>query len=273
MKIVHFHDGLGNQIFTYLFYLYTKETRASESIFITKYSQTLHTHHGFELTKVFRINDLRENPLITLLGILDSIIIRKPTLRKHITNLSAYKRYVSSNILKAYWMNQKYYRHSNLQKTLQFRTEGLSAESIEMAKLIEDNTSVAIHIRRGDYLNADHTEQFGGCCTEEYYRKSIAYIKALHPEAKLYFFSDDMDWVRQNMAYEDSVYVDFNRGNDSWQDMYLMSLCRHHIIANSTFSYWGAMLATDRPEHIVIAPKKWYIWKDPDIFPEDWIRF
>lgn len=86
-----------------------------------------------------------------------------------------------------------------------------------------------------------------------------------------FLFSDDPAWVKENISVENAVVVNWNQGADSWQDMYLMSLCRHHIIANSSFSWWGAWL-NPREDKLVIAPYRWYNDRiAPDILPEGWI--
>ena len=86
-------------------------------------------------------------------------------------------------------------------------------------------------------------------------------------------FSDDIEWVKSNLHYADMTFVDWNTGEDSWQDMYIMSQCKYNIIANSTFSWWGAWL-NNTPDKIVIAPKQWMKeeTKRSDIIPETWIR-
>jgi hypothetical protein len=124
--------------------------------------------------------------------------------------------------------------------------------------------SVAVHIRRGDYLTPANQELFGGICTDEYYKAAIDYISQRHPQAKLYYFSDDSDFIHERFfekgrkkphggGIADYEIVDWNKGADSLYDMYLMSNCRHVICANSTFSFWGARLAT-HPGKIIVRP-------------------
>ena len=91
---------------------------------------------------------------------------------------------------------------------------------------------------------------------------------------KFIFFSNDMEWVKRNYNIENAIYVNstlFDNYQD-WYDMYLMSMCKHNIIANSTFSWWGAWLNSNK-EKIVIAPNKWVNLCDyKDIYPDDWIK-
>lgn len=87
-----------------------------------------------------------------------------------------------------------------------------------------------------------------------------------------YVFSDDIEWVKQNLSLQNACYIDWNKGNDSWQDMMLMSCCRNHIICNSTFSWWGAWL-NPRKDKIVIVPSRWFMKEEmPYIYPKEWIK-
>jgi hypothetical protein len=95
---------------------------------------------------------------------------------------------------------------------------------------------------------------------------------SINTRAKFYVFSNDIDWVKQNLNIANVAYIDFNQGKDSWQDMMLMSHCRHNVICNSSFSWWGAWL-NPNPEKVVIAPKRWYSdIEAPYITPNSWIR-
>ena len=113
---------------------------------------------------------------------------------------------------------------------------------------------------------------YGGLCTVEYYENAIRYVRERYPQAVFYVFSDDLDWVRENIPSAGKmVFVDWNRGKDSWQDMFLMSKCHHNILANSSFSWWGAWLNT-HPEKLVIAPERWANCPAPDALPDGWVR-
>lgn len=118
--------------------------------------------------------------------------------------------------------------------------------------------SVSLHVRRGDYVRNSRTNATHGVCSIEYYQSAIEYILERVKHPILYVFSDDIEWVKQNLrTHLPTEYIDHNQGAASHFDMRLMSLCRHHVIANSSFSWWGAWLNPD-PNKIVIAPRKWF---------------
>ncbi len=140
-------------------------------------------------------------------------------------------------------------------------------------KMSSEN-AVSIHIRRSDYLEGNSKVSLGEVCTLDYYKNAIKYLHNRNRASTVYFFSDDMQWVKENLVLKDAVYVEremFDAYED-WYDMYLMSLCKDNIIANSTFSWWGAWL-NQNPDKVVIAPKVWNNLCDyQDICPPDWVR-
>lgn len=140
-----------------------------------------------------------------------------------------------------------------------------------MRRIIETN-SVSIHIRRGDYLSEINQGLYGGICTEMYYAKAITYICNKIDQPSFFVFSNEIDWVKNNVDIPNPTYIDFNNGADSWQDMFLMSQCKHNIIANSSFSWWGAWLNRNTNK-IVITPSRFInLEEDSDIIPDAWIR-
>jgi hypothetical protein len=141
------------------------------------------------------------------------------------------------------------------------------------------SASVAVHIRRGDYVKNPETNSFHGVCSNEYYEKAAAQIIARYPQAHFYIFSDEIEWVRTHMKFPGPVtYVseanDVTPGRDA-EEMFLISMCKHAIIANSTFSWWGAWLNTN-PHKMVIGPKRWFDGAKKnvlthDVLPSSWI--
>jgi hypothetical protein len=137
-----------------------------------------------------------------------------------------------------------------------------------------DTSSVSLHIRRGDFLltsRANGVKPHAGVCTVEYYRKAIDYMRQHVDAPNFYVFSDDIEWCKATFGTESMNYIDCNHGCDSWRDMKLMSMCRHHINANSTFSWWGAWLSPHRG--IVLRPSRFVsdiVTKD--FYPDSWIE-
>jgi len=165
----------------------------------------------------------------------------------------------SSVHLRGYWQNEKYFSDisSIIKQDFSF-PDFLCAEAENIAKKIKSSPcSVSIHVRRGDYLeNID----YHGLCSPEYYEKALEIIADKSKERlDLFLFSDDPQWVKDNFDSRGNsvVIVDIEQHKDApYHDMHLMSLCKHHIIANSSFSWWGAWLSTENGT--VIAPKCWF---------------
>lgn len=156
--------------------------------------------------------------------------------------------------LAGYWACEAYYADilERLRDEIRFPVSK-NGKNAEAMREMTEQTSVSIHVRRGDYLDAANAAMFGGICTDEYYDKCVRYIKERYPEAVFYVFSDDADYVRARFKGEEYRIVDWNRGEDSFFDMQLMSACRHNICANSTFSFWGARLNRNR-DKIMLRP-------------------
>jgi hypothetical protein len=170
-----------------------------------------------------------------------------------------------------YWQSEKYFlsMKEEVLDTFSFEKLAKSQKTFSILDLIENTNSISVHVRRGDYLLEG--EKFGNICTTQYYDKAIEKIKK-HIVSPLFFvFSNDMEWVRKNIQIPNPYYIDWNQGADSWQDMFLMSRCKHNIIANSTFSWWGAWL-NQSPQKMVIAPSHLLNGiETPDWIPDTWI--
>jgi hypothetical protein len=109
-------------------------------------------------------------------------------------------------------------------------------------------------------------------CNAEYYARALDFLNAQFSDLRFFVFSNDIPWCKENLPILDAVYVNHNSGKDSFKDMQLMSLCKHHIIANSSFSWWGAYLSQEKG--VTIAPKKWKnnMEGTRDLIPKDWIQ-
>lgn len=183
---------------------------------------------------------------------------------------------VSSNVyIDGYWQHYKYFENINPSIFKELTLKGELIPSVQdILTQIESNTSsVSIHIRRGDYITDVEANRIMGTLPLSYYYKSMDYIKKKVPNPVFYFFSDDLEWVKANFkGQEDYLYVD---SRQDYIDLKLMSSCRHNIIANSSFSWWGAFL-NKNPHKIVITPSQWVVRDDMNSkieiqFPE-WIK-
>ena len=156
--------------------------------------------------------------------------------------------------LVGYWACEAYYADIlyRVREEIRFPKSG-DARNRETMDSMTAQPSVSIHVRRGDYLDAANAAMFGGICTEIYYDTCVRYIKEKCPDAVFYVFSDDADYVRAHFVGPEFHIVDWNRGEDSFYDMQLMSCCMHNICANSTFSFWGARL-NGNPDKIMLRP-------------------
>lgn len=172
------------------------------------------------------------------------------------------------------FQSYRYFEDCRLQllKDFAFDESKLSEQTRQTAQRTKACNSISIHVRRGDYMAPLWYENLGSICSTDYYRRAIAEMERHVEEPRYFVFSDDIDYVRNNLDLPHAEYVNFNHATDSWQDMYLMSQCRHHIIANSSFSWWGAWLDKS-DEKVVIAPNKWWASLDhDDVVPPAWIR-
>lgn len=179
--------------------------------------------------------------------------------------------------LDGFWQSEEYFRpnEAEIRRELTFRrtpgpTFAQYAQQIRAAQ-----TPVSLHIRRGDYVNHPEFSQSFGALGMPYYEKALALMIEQHPNITLFIFTDDPGWVSQHMPFAQMSVLVTNTGPDAdVDDVELMSLCHHHIIANSSFSWWGAWL-NPRPDKRVFAPKQWFLnkpWDTKDLTPKTWLR-
>jgi hypothetical protein len=168
-----------------------------------------------------------------------------------------------------YWQSDKYFTDiaSIIKADLKLKKKE-TKKIHSIANLIKESHSISLHIRRGDYIDS----QTHPILSVDYYIEGIRILKQKLENPILFIFSDDIKWCKANLHLKENHY--FIDGNEDWEDLYLISLCKNHIIANSSFSWWGAWLS-DANEKMVIAPKKWftpsnYITKD--LLPQNWIK-
>ncbi|MDL2207993.1 alpha-1,2-fucosyltransferase [Parabacteroides sp. OttesenSCG-928-O15] len=296
MEIVLLIGGLGNQMSQFAFHL--AKQQYSKSIFNSYFIRRNKEHQGYELERIFHIADnknmiidffvrfirkilyTKEKKYIGVFSQICSIVLKKIRVNVIFENKSynydegLLKKKSGINVYMGGWHSEKYYKDikEEIRGKFSFDESLISTETQRIKSIIEKTDSVSIHIRRGDYLIGRNKEVFGDICSIDYYYRAILYIKERIPSPMFFIFSNDMKWVKENLLLENVFYVDCNRGNNSWQDMFLMSKCQHNINANSTFSWWGAWLNSN-PDKLVITPQSFMRnVETPDIYPDSWIK-
>lgn len=283
MNIIWIDGGLGNQMFQYALALKLESLGRQVKIDVTKYAEH-HVHNDFELDKVFGIScPFARIEEIKKLGYRKAnhwteFLKKTPFGKKTIYNNESYA--YDQNVLRmdgyyleGYWQSEKYFFDIKEKILETYRFPGFSTElQRQYAEQIENNCSISVHIRRGDYLNYPYLQNI---CTPEYYKNAMKYFRKRYPEnARFYIFTNDLPWAEENFGEKDCCFVKGNSGVDSFRDMQLMSLCKHNIVANSSFSWWGAWL-NQNPDKIVIAPEKWINSSSDetiDVIPDNWIK-
>ncbi len=181
--------------------------------------------------------------------------------------------YPNDVYLQGYWQCEKYFLpvENIIRKEFTLKNSLGQEASFYAEKIKNTSNTISLHIRRGDYVNNRITNQYHGTCSLEYYYKAIEYLKNVLGNINIYVFSDDIAWCKSNLILEENM--EFLNGFKNVEDLYLMSCCKHNIIANSSFSWWGAWL-NPRKEKMVVAPEQWFKKEDvqTDIVPRKWIR-
>jgi hypothetical protein len=175
--------------------------------------------------------------------------------------------------LNGYFQNEKYFLDIREILLEEFTlNKEINEETKKIKEVIEKSEAICLNVRRGDYLRPDYLKIYG-ICSMEYYNQALEYIKDRVKKPLICIFSDDPEWVKKEFKIDNVLFTD-NRTISDYEQMYLMSLCKHNIIANSSFAWWGAWL-NQNPNKIVIGPKQWLVNKtseEIDIMPKDWIK-
>lgn len=277
MKII-LSGGLGNQMFQYAFFMALKEKNNDVSLDTSLYS-FVEMHNGYELEKSFGIRQpkikYKKWNLLKLRAALK--FGAKPIVYKDPHYYDAIVLNSKCMYFYGYWQTEKYFKGIEEKIRNLFIFRNMDEMNLEIASNMSSNISVSLHIRRGDYLGCNI---YSDVCTEEYYTKAVDLILD-KVESKnnilFYVFSDDIRFSENFIKKINIPYkiIDINTNENSYKDMYLMSKCKHNIIANSSFSWWAAWLNTNK-DKIIIAPKRWFNIdseeKYKDIIPKRWIR-
>jgi len=287
MLIIAVTGGLGNQMFQYAFSKALQQCNKEVKLDVfSYYAINGIEHNGYELNRIFKINvDLANLAEIkNYFGMCNLIgkVLRRLHVIKRKTFYKCENRYglitfepsvfhMEEKYLWSCWQSEKYFK--NIEKTIRENFEftlPLDEESSSFAEQMKHTNSVSVHVRRGDYLKYTPLKNI---CTLTYYKNAIREIYKKVNNPVFYIFSNDILWCKENLKFQNAIFITGNLGKDSYKDMQLMSYCKHNIIANSTFSWWGAWLNSN-PDKIVIAPDKWFNGIDGtgDVIPEQWFK-
>lgn len=276
MRLVKITGGLGNQLFIYAFYLALRERYPNTRLDLSDIMH-YHVHNGYELQRVFPDAPVSAFCIPQWMKKVVEALCFRTILERHQHSLDDFFRPRPWPLIyyKGFFQSERYFLPvaDKVRAALRFPLERTNADTRRLLQQIDaDPEAVSPHVRRGDYLQPKVYARTGCICQREYYLRAIGEMTERVPRAHYYVFSDDIEWVRQNLPLPaDTVYVDHNHGEASWQDMMLMSHCRHHVICNSTFSWWGAYLNA-APTKVVISPERWDTrYPTPHINPAGWV--
>lgn len=277
--IVRFISGLGNQLFQYTLYRYMESYGINVSADLSFYGEPGSCMYSIQ-TVFPRVRIKKCSPELRRRYCNDSAykekyfkekdLIEEPVEISREDVISGRYRYIDG-------YHQCYFFAEDIKDYLFEELEFPNKKESKLEELgnkFSTENYVSVHIRRGDYLSDNEAWKYCGICDERYYKKAIDYIKSNCESPRFVFFSDDIEWVSTNYGNEESIYISneiFEEYQD-WYDMYLMSCCKHNIIANSTFSWWGAWLNRHAGK-IVVAPDRWInAQARKNICPPEWIR-
>jgi hypothetical protein len=283
--VTRLQGGLGNQMFQYaagLSLALARQTQLKLDLALLD-SRDGRTPRTYELDR-FRISAERATP-----EQLEGLLAKRPLAarisrrldpraaarERHFHYDPAVMRLPDDSCLEGYWQSERYFAHAaaRVRQEFGFRNEP-SGQNAELAREIAARTAVSLHVRRGDYASDPATRAVHGLCSVDYYRRAAAFIAERVRDPVFVLFSDDPEWARTHLDLGgETLAVDHNGAHNGAEDLRLLSLCRHHIIANSTFSWWGAWLSAN-PDKIVIAPARWFAdgTRDTsDLLPHRWV--
>lgn len=283
MLIVKLSSGLGNQLFMLSFFLYLKQNTNEDVRFETNKFLRDVSKRKAEIEILypdFPITDakLLYNGSNRFKRVLYSYLFHNFSSVQIIEDAEIYKtekeyRKNAKYYFKGYWQSPIYVNSLKDKDNIFTPKEEMPESLIQNYNLIKSaETSVALHVRRGDYFTKRYINIYG-VCTEKYFENAINFFTEKFESFSLFIFSDDMDWVKKKMKFSKKIkviYIENFEINSFWY-IYLMSLCAHNIISNSTFSWWGAYLNKNTTK-IVLSPKKWRLDTNEHLALDEWIK-
>ena len=294
MICIQLCGGLGNQMFQYacgrsLAYRHQTElvfdmsrlNKKQGGITIRQYGLDIFNIQGKEISEA---GVGKNKPLIYRILSTLSIKLRDKGIQMpayFIENKYAYNAGIEKTsgncFLSGYWQSPYYFQSIEYLIRQEFTFPNkLNKENSDWLNEIKNANSVSLHIRRTDFVN-NISHDIHGICSMEYYKSAIEFISDKIKDPFFFIFSDDIEWAQENLKLPyPSSFISGNKGNKSYIDMQLMGACKHNIIANSSFSWWGAWL-NNYQDKIIIAPKQWFADESMnaetmDLIPKEWIR-
>lgn len=269
MVIVEVTGGLGNQMFQYALYRRLKQMGKDAALDLSFY-KTKQSLRRFELD-IFQVpyEIAPKREILKLRGnVSNACRVERMITGRIYRNKKIYTEDLDQGYqpvvfdldpcyLSGYWQNEKYFRpiREELLREFQF-PKCAESDNQDILENIRKSNAVSVHVRRGDYLHAANSRLYEGICTKDYYRRAIAYMKDNLENPVFYFFTDDPEWTKRHLCQEGMIVVQHDIGKPDYYDMYLMSQCKAHILANSTFSWWGAWLDSNE-DKVVMSPTRW----------------
>jgi hypothetical protein len=292
MNKIAIYGGLGNQMFQYALFLSFKNRGKKVGLSLSDFFYQ-HHHNGFNLHIAFDLplsitaqltgDILKNGEFIYKNRIATGFLRRIIPIYKEVryAEYREKKEFVydedlfsqQSKLLIGTWQSEDYFKDIRdiVYNAFTFRAP-TDAKNLQLAEKISHCNAVSVHIRRGDYQGTSWEKSHHVIRDTTYYKNALAYLGNKIENPQYFIFSDNIQWAKDNLNLPDCTYIYHNKGKNSYLDMYLMSLCKHNIIANSTFSWWSAWLNRNK-EKIVIMPERWLNNIDcPGIFPKQWVK-
>lgn len=283
--IIHLYGGVGNQLFQYVFGEYIRIKYGRDVFYDISSFGILETYRDYQLNVIRKELPIYKTNLFFFSRYNKYLRYALRLLYKHLPRIKYICDYedqfeesilcdnsYSTIYLDGYWHRKTYAEWiKSLKSDILQPCQPTPQEITEYIDYIKERNVTSMHVRRGDYLKPENSH-LAGVCSMDYYKNAILRIKDKYPNMSLLVFSDDTEWVKHNIKYDGGMLIVRNDNIQPFWYIYLMSLCNHNIISNSTFSWWGAFL-NDNPDKMVVLPARWFNGQDnPDIFFESWIK-